>query len=107
MSQIKLYFDGRLQLFRDGQIQTLKAGAVADPLRVSGIVVFSARDRDAYRFHIDQEQTFVLGLAPHARYDVEVDDQELWEEETDAGGTLMLALPEGADAGVRIRRRGD
>jgi hypothetical protein len=101
------YFDGRLQLFRDGQIQTLKAGAVADPLRVSGIVVVSARDRDAYRFHIDQEQTFVIGLAPRARYDVEIDDQELWEEETDAGGILTLALPEGADAGVRIRRRGD
>jgi len=101
------YFEGRLQLFRDGQIQTLKAGAVADPLRVSGIVVFSARDRDAYRFHVDEEQTFVIGLAPHARYDVEIDDQELWEEETDAGGTLVLALPEGADAGVRIRRRAD
>jgi hypothetical protein len=38
---------------------------------------------------------------------VEIDDQELWEEETDAGGTLMLALPEGTDAGVRIRRRAD
>lgn len=101
------YFDGRLQLFRDGQIQTLKAGAVADPLRVSGIVVFSAGDRDAYRFRVDQEQTFVIGLAPHALYDVEIDDQELWEEETDPGGTLVLALPEGADAGVRIRRRGD
>lgn len=101
------YFDGRLQLFRDGQIQTLKAGAVADPLRVSGIVVLSARDRDAYRFRVDQEQTFVIGLAPHALYDVEIDDQELWEEETDAGGTLVLALPEGADAGVRIRRRVD
>jgi hypothetical protein len=60
----------------------LKAGAAADPLRAAG-------------------------LAPHARYDVEIDDQELWEEETDAGGTLMLALPEGTDAGVRIRRRAD
>jgi hypothetical protein len=67
----------------------------------------SAHDRGAYRFHVDQEQTFVIGLAPHARYDVEIDDQELREEETDAGGILTLALPEGADAGVRIRRRAD
>jgi len=101
------YFDGRLQLFRDGKIQTLKAGAAADTLRVSGIVILSARDRDAYRFHADEDQTFVIGLAPHARYEVEIDDQELWEEETDAGGTLMLALPEGTDAGVRIRRHVD
>jgi len=99
------YFDGRLQLFRDGKIQTLKTGVAADPLRVSGIVILSARDRDAYRFRADEEQTFVIGLAPRARYEVEIDDQELWEEETDAGGTLMLALPEGTDAGVRIRRR--
>jgi hypothetical protein len=49
----------------------------------------------------------VIGLVPHARYEVEIDDQELWEEETDAGGTLMLALPEGTDAGVRIRRHPD
>jgi len=67
----------------------------------------SAHDRGAYRFHVHQEQTFVIGLAPHARYDVEIDDQELREEETDAGGILTLALPEGADAGVRIRRRAD
>jgi len=101
------YFDGRLQLFRDGKIQTLKAGAAADPLRVSGIVILSARDRDAYRFRADEEQTFVIGLAPHASYDIEIDDQELREEQTDAGGTLMLALPEGTDAGVRIHRRAD
>jgi hypothetical protein len=49
----------------------------------------------------------VIGLAPHARYEVEIDDQEMSEEETDAGGTLKLALPEGTDAGVRIRRRAD
>jgi hypothetical protein len=58
-------------------------------------------------FRADEEQTFVIGLVPRARYEVEIDDQELWEEETDAGGTLMLALPEGTDAGVRIRRHPD
>jgi hypothetical protein len=101
------YFDGRLQLFRDGKIQTLKAGATAETLRVGGIAIISARDRDAFRFRVDEEQTFVIGLAPHARYDIEIDDQELSEAETDAGGTLVLALPEGTDAGVRIRRRAD
>jgi hypothetical protein len=49
---------------------------------------------------------FVLNLTPRTIYEVEVDDQELAEAETDAGGTLVLSFPEGFDAGVRIRRRG-
>ena len=39
------------------------------------------------------------------RYDVEIDDQELRDEETDAGGTLVLAIPEGIETGVRVKRR--
>jgi hypothetical protein len=47
----------------------------------------------------------VLGLARRAAYDVEIDDEELGEAETDNGGTLVLAMPEGTDAGVRVRKR--
>jgi hypothetical protein len=50
---------------------------------------------------------FLLGLAPSAHYDVEVDDEELREETTDAGGTLKLTLPAEVQAGVRIRRRAE
>ncbi len=38
-------------------------------------------------------------------YDIEVDDEELWEGNTDAGGTLMVPLPPETQAGVRIRKR--
>ena len=94
------YFDGQLQLFRDGKIQTLKAGASTEPVHVGEVVILSARERDAIRFRGDAERVFVLNLAPRARYDVEIDDQELREEETDIGGTLVLALPEGIAAGI-------
>ena len=99
------YFEGHLQLFRDGKIETLKAGAVTDPVHVGEAVILSARAKDTTRFRADAEAVFVLNLAPRSRYDVEIDDQELREEETDTGGTLVLALPEGIATGIRVKRR--
>jgi len=99
------YFDGQLQLFRDGKVETLKAGAATEPVHVGEAVILSAREKDATRFKADAEAVFVLNLTPRARYDVEVDDQELREEETDTGGTLVIALPEGIATGIRVKRR--
>jgi len=101
------YFDGHLQLFQDGQIQTLKAGAATKPVRVGTAVLLSAQKPDAVQFHADSETIFVLSLKPQSHYDVEIDDEELSEMEADAGGTLVLTFPEGADAGVRIRLRNE
>jgi hypothetical protein len=101
------YFDGHLQLFQDGRIQTLRSGAVVKPVRIGDAVLLSAGDRNAARFHEDAQSVFLLNLAPHARYDVEIDDQEMTEMETDAGGTLMLSPPHGISGGVRVHRPGD
>ena len=101
------YFDGHLQLFQNGKIQSLRAGVATKPVRVGEAVLLSATDQASTRFRADAEAVFVLNLSPRARYDVEIDDQELTEMETDVGGTLVLSLPEGIDAGVRIRRRKD
>jgi hypothetical protein len=99
------YFEGHLQLFRDGHVETLKAGVVSKPIRIGDALVVSAENREASRFRADAEAVFVLNLDPRAVYDVEVDDEELWEGETDTGGTLVLSFPEGTDTGVRIRKR--
>jgi hypothetical protein len=104
------YFDGQLQLFRDGQLQVLKAGSAAKPVRVGDIILLTApspASDGTIRFLAEAETVFVLGLAPNARYDVEVDDEELQEETTDVGGTLNLTLPPETQAGVRIRKRAD
>ena len=93
------YFDGQLQLFRDGKVETLKAGAATEPVHVGEAIILSAREKDATRFQADAEAVFVLNLTPRAHYDVEIDDQELREEETDTGGTLVIALPEGIATG--------
>jgi hypothetical protein len=101
------YFDGHLQLFNDGSIQTLKPGAAAKPVRVGDAVVVTAPAKDAAQFHLDSEVLFILSLEPRAVYDVEIDDQGLDEAETDAGGTLVVSVPEGIDAGLRLKLRRD
>ena len=98
------YFDGHLQLFRDGQIETLKAGAKIKPLQVAGALVLTADNFDSLKFQANAEAVFVLSLKPRSPYDVEVDDEELWEVETDSGGTLVLSFPENTDTGVRIHK---
>jgi hypothetical protein len=99
------YFDGHLQLFRDGHIESLRAGAATKPVRIGDAVLLTAESKESARFRADAEAVFVLNLAPRAHYEIEIDDQELYDAETDAGGTLVLAFPEGANTGVRIRRR--
>jgi hypothetical protein len=99
------YFEGHLQVFNNGKIETLKAGAATEPVHVGEAVILSARAKDATRFRADSEAVFVLNLTPHARYDVEIDDQELREGETDSGGTMVLTLPEGIETGIRVKQR--
>jgi hypothetical protein len=101
------YFDGHLQIFSDGQVQSLKPGAAIEPVHLGDAVILSARDPQTFQFQADAQAVFVVNLAPRALYKIEVDDQELTEDETDVGGTLVLSLPEGVSTPVRIQRRGD
>lgn len=100
------YFDGHLQLFRDGKLQALGAGRAT--LRIGDAVVMSAPAASPdgmVRFKAETEATFLLGLEPRAVYDIEIDDEELSEGAADAGGTLAVTLPPETEAGVRIRKR--
>ena len=102
------FFDGHLQIFRDGKLETLRPGIAAAPVRVGDAVLFSAPSPDdsgTIRFQAITEATIVLGLTPRSNYDVEIDDEELAEGETDAGGTLVVSLPPETAAGVRVRKR--
>jgi len=99
------YFDGHLQLFRDGHIETLRSGAATKPVRIGDALLMGAESPESAKFRADAEAIFVLNLTPRAHYDVEIDDEELEDLETDAGGTLVLSFPEGVNTGVRIRRR--
>ena len=100
------YFDGRLQLFQNGGLQTLRAGAAFKPVQVGAATIASATATDAGKFRVENEALFVLGLTPRSEYAVEIDDQELELLETDPGGTLLVPNSGSTDVGVRLRRRG-
>lgn len=99
------FFDGRLQMFRDGQVQSLKPGVKVNPVRVGEALLMSAPAGDFFKVPIDSEALFLLGLTPRAAYEIEIDDQEMVELETDAGGTLVISVPADLQAEARIRKR--
>ena len=98
------FFDGHLQLFRTGQIETLRPGATIAPIHIGDAVLMSGHDPE-WQFRADGEALFVLGLTPKSTYDIEIDDEELAEGRTDTGGTLVISLPPGLDLGARIKKR--
>jgi len=100
------YFDGRLQLFQNGRLQTLRQGAAVSPVQVGTATITSAPAKDSAKFHLANETLFVLGLAPRSEYAVEIDDQELEFLDTDAGGTLSVPVSGSGDVGVRVKLRG-
>jgi len=103
------YFEGRLQLFQNGRLQTLREGAAVKPVQVGTATITSAPAQDAARFRVENagnQILFVLGLASRSEYAVEVDDQELEFLDTDAGGTLTVPTSGSTDVGVRVKLRG-
>jgi len=99
------YFEGRLQLFQNGRLQTLREGAAVSPLQVGSATITGTPSKDAAKFRLSNETLFVLGLAPRSEYAVEIDDQELEFLDTDSGGTLRVPTAGSAGVGVRVRLR--
>jgi hypothetical protein len=98
------FFSGRLQFFQDGRLQTLKPGAPLKPLRIGGVLLMTAPNTESTKFRADSDGVFLLGLTPKTAYDVEIDDEEMYEAVTDAGGTLVIALNKGAETGIRLKK---
>ena len=97
------YFDGALQLFRNGGVQTVRKGTPIAPVRIGDAIVTVPADANALKVRLEGQQLFVIGLAPKTEYAVEIDDQELDFVESDIGGTLVVTSHPETDAGVRIR----
>ncbi len=108
------YQDGRAQLFVEGKRILVRMDAQPRPIDLGPVRVLFAPG--GLRFETGwlpppdegermvEEVAFVLGLEPGARYDVEVDGEEMFEAEADAGGIVELRFRPGRKAGVRIRR---
>jgi hypothetical protein len=97
-------FDGEIQLFENGQRKVVKARPGAKPVRIGdAMAVFAS---GASRFNINDPEVkaiFVVGLKPGKAYEIEVDDEEMREISTDAGGVLAIDIFPRPSLGLRLR----
>lgn len=96
-------FDGVMQLFQDGKVAAVSPQPA--PLALEQAVICFAQSAQKWRVKLGEEEdaVFLVGLTPKRAYEVEVDDQEMVEEEADAGGILQVNLMKGKETGIRIR----
>jgi len=98
------YFDGTMQLFHDGDITLLDPRLQNKPLSLDEAVLLFAQNSQRFQVAVDQDQpAFILGLKPGEVYQVEIDDEEMFEAAADAGGMVELDLPAGPEVGLRFR----
>ncbi len=111
------YYDGQIQFFEEGKRKRLVMKGNTAPIQVGGVSLFSAQSPMKFMVEPEKEDLepgerasahklyyFLVGLKPNARFDIEVEDEELAEAYTDVGGILALTFtnPTAARA-VRLR----
>ncbi len=98
------YFGGELQLFQGGAASILDAHSDSEPLNLgSALILFGAHARKFQVAAEGKQPVFVVGLKARQNYLIEVDDEEMSQEQTDAGGILGLDMPHDSEVGVRLR----
>jgi hypothetical protein len=98
------YADRKVQFFEDGRRKDRGLSSPA-PVEIGGSVVHFGRDEMKFQpQNAEPMKSYIIGLAPNALYDVEIDDEEILERRTDAGGILMFDFPPMQDRWVRLHK---
>jgi hypothetical protein len=85
------FFDGQLQLFRDGAVTFLNPEISREPLDLEEATLFFGRDVHKVQLPAKEvNDAFIVGVDPNRNYRVEIDDEELWEVKSDPGGILYF-----------------
>jgi hypothetical protein len=101
------YFDGVMQMFSEGHLTPLGAQMNAPPVSLKEATICFAQRARKFRLTLEEEEAvFLLGLEPGRTYQVEIDDEEIFEAGADRGGILELDVPRGKPVGVRIKEIG-
>ena len=98
-------YQGEAQLFEDGEIKVLNKTPSKDAKSISVgdmTIHMTGTSTAPLRFAMEPGSALVIGLKPHTKYLVEIDDEEMREAETDRIGTLLLSEPGERTPGVRI-----
>ena len=101
------YWDGNMQMFSEGHLTPIGAQLNAPPISLKEALICFAQRTRAFRMTLDEEEAvFILGLQPKRTYQVEIDDEQIFEIQSDAGGILELDVPRGKPIGVRLKELG-
>lgn len=98
------YGDGKVQVFEEGtrKDRSMKSPA---PIDIAGTVVQFGRDDMEFRVENDELQNiYIIGLQAYTGYDVELDDHEIIEHTTDAGGILNFQFIKQGGRTVRVHK---
>jgi hypothetical protein len=98
-------FDGGAQLFADGHVTMVSPQVQAPPLSLDDATVCFGRAVRDFQLALDGRQTvFVVGLEPRRSYDVEVDDEQMYQADSDRAGIVELDdVPAGKPVAVHLR----
>jgi hypothetical protein len=98
-------FDGTMQMFTGGHATAIDAARRTEPLWLKEATICFAGSGRKFQLTLDEPApVFVVSLEPRHAYEVEVDDEEMFEAASDAGGILELDdVPAGRAAGVRMK----
>jgi hypothetical protein len=97
-------FDGAMQIFSDGHPSALNPRLDSPPLSLTSATLCFAQRVRQFQLELEEDElVFLLGLEPKHLYQVEIDDEEMFESQTDTAGVLELNVPHGKPVGVRIR----
>jgi hypothetical protein len=101
------YFGGIMQVFSNGEVKTLKPESFTKPVEVGSVTILLGKEGMQFRVDVeDGAHYFLLGLPPKTAYDIEVDDEEMYEATSDASGILSLDFAPGTKAMVWLHRPG-
>lgn len=105
-----------IQYFNEGKRLSVNPTTMIAPLNVGDVTLhFWQEDLrfDAGNLSVptgeDEKKTttelaFIVGAKPGAAYDIEVDDEEMYEERADEGGIIPLKFLRGRRVGVRVKQ---
>ena len=93
-----------MQVFRNGRVTPVDPARTPSPLLLHDAAVCFAPSAKRFRVTVDEgKAVFIVGLDPHHTYQVEVDDEEMFEADSDGGGILEVEVPAGREVGLRIK----
>lgn len=101
------FFRGVMQVFEDGHVSAVDAAHAAGPVLLGPAAVCFARTSRKFRVTVEAGgAVYLVGLNPGHTYQVEVDDEEMYEADSDRAGILAVEVPAGKEVGLRIKEQG-